>query len=109
MSDKYWWDLVNSCDTVSDVCRTRRTLEEQHGPNAVLRSELLKHLENIHGNILARDQGNCRDKLLKAAYDILSNINDSPYADALSVTAVWDEAECDGYCLLEELEDELSI
>jgi hypothetical protein len=49
--------------------------------------------------------------LLKAARDLLQKQEDSPYVlNMLATTAIWDEAECDGYCLLEEinmlLEDE---
>lgn len=42
--------------------------------------------------------------LLKAARDILKKCQDSTYVlNAMEVTAVWDEATCDGYCLLEEI------
>ena len=46
--------------------------------------------------------------LLKATYDILQKQKDSPYVlNILEQTAVWDGAECDGYCLMEEIEDYL--
>lgn len=42
--------------------------------------------------------------LLKATKDILTKCHDSFYVlDVMSVTAIWDEAECDGYCLKEEI------
>ena len=46
--------------------------------------------------------------LLKATYDILQKQKDSPYVlNIFEQTAVWDGAECDGYCLMEEIEDYL--
>lgn len=48
--------------------------------------------------------------LLKAAYDILKQCDESPYVlDVLGVAAIWDDAECDGYCLMSEIEDLLDI
>lgn len=42
--------------------------------------------------------------LLKAAYDILKKCEESPYVlDILSVTAIWDDAECDGSCLKDDI------
>ena len=44
-------------------------------------------------------------KLLKATFDILKKCDESPFVlSALEVTAIWDEVECDGYCLKEEIE-----
>ena len=44
--------------------------------------------------------------LLKATHDILKKCKDSYYVlNALEVTAIWDEAECDGYCLMEDIEN----
>ena len=44
-------------------------------------------------------------KLLKATLDILKQCNESGYVkDVMEVTAIWDEAECDGKCLMEEVE-----
>ena len=43
--------------------------------------------------------------LLKAALDILRQCDDSPYVlDALGVTTLYDQAECDGFCLMEDIE-----
>ena len=48
--------------------------------------------------------------LLKATYDILQKQKDSPYVlNFFEQTAVWDGAECDGYCLMEEIEDYLEL
>ena len=44
--------------------------------------------------------------LLKATLDILNKCIESRYVlDVASVTAIWDNAECDGYCLKEEVEE----
>jgi hypothetical protein len=51
-----------------------------------------------------------RDTLLRAAYDLLKECEEGPYVkDVMSTTAIWDEAECDGYCLMEEIGDLLGI
>lgn len=43
--------------------------------------------------------------LLKATYDLLCKQKESPYVlNLLSETAIWDGVECDGYCLMEEIE-----
>lgn len=43
--------------------------------------------------------------LLKATLDILNKCDEGPYVqNALEMTAIWDEVECDGYCLKEEVE-----
>ena len=42
--------------------------------------------------------------LIKATYDILKKCEESPYlSDILSVTATWDDAECDGSCLKDDI------
>lgn len=42
--------------------------------------------------------------LLKAAYDLLCKQKESPYVlNMLTETAIWDEAECDGYCLMDDI------
>ena len=51
-----------------------------------------------------------RNVLLKAAYDLLALQRDSSYTlSLLNETATWDDAECDGYCLMEEIADLLGI
>ena len=48
--------------------------------------------------------------LLKAAFDILKKQKESPYVlNCLATTAIWDDAECDGYCLMEEIAEILEI
>ena len=43
--------------------------------------------------------------LLRATYNILKKCEDSPYVlNALAVTDIWDGVECDGYCLMEDIE-----
>jgi len=42
--------------------------------------------------------------LLRAARDILQKCHDSTTVEeVMYVTAIWDDAECDGFCLLEEI------
>ena len=48
--------------------------------------------------------------LLKAAYDILKECDRGPYVkNALEVTAHYDGADCDGFCLMEDIKDELNL
>lgn len=48
--------------------------------------------------------------LLKAAYDLLNKQKKSVYVlNLLTETAVWDEADCDGYCLMEEIAELLGV
>ena len=43
-------------------------------------------------------------KLLKATLDILTKCAESyTILDVMSVTAIWDDVECDGYCLKDEI------
>lgn len=42
--------------------------------------------------------------LLKATHEILTKCNEAVFVeDVMSVTAIWDEAECDGNCLMEDI------
>ena len=44
-------------------------------------------------------------KLLKATLDILKQCDESGYVkNVMEVTSIWDGAECDGNCLMEEVE-----
>lgn len=45
--------------------------------------------------------------LLKAAHAFLRKIDESVLCDALCETVYYDEADCDGYCLIDYLENEL--
>lgn len=48
--------------------------------------------------------------LLQATLDILKECHDGPYVkDVLSTTAIWDGVECDGRCLMEEIECLLQV
>jgi hypothetical protein len=45
---------------------------------------------------------------MRAAYQLLKKQDDASYAlNLLEETTVWDGANCDGYCLMEELEGQL--
>lgn len=105
MSDSYWSDLVASCEGFADVARIREKITTALGPSEDIRQDLLLQLDNVHATLLANDKDARKDVLLKAAYDILSNMNKTYWADALATTATWDDAECDGFCLLDELRD----
>lgn len=51
-----------------------------------------------------------KEILLKAAYDLLKKCDDSFYVlDALTTTVFYDDAECDGGCLMSDIADELGI
>ncbi len=46
--------------------------------------------------------------LLRACLELLEKQNDSGYVlDLLSETVFYDDADCDGYCLMEDIKDEL--
>ncbi len=53
---------------------------------------------------------NRKDVLLRAAHDLLQKCNEGMYVKSvLEETAEWDDATCDGYCLLDELKLELEL
>lgn len=43
--------------------------------------------------------------LLKATHDLLKAANDMYVEDALNILVHYDEADCDGYCLMEDIEN----
>ena len=48
--------------------------------------------------------------LLKACRDLLKKQNDSSYVlNLLSEAVFYDDVDCDGYCLLEDIEIELEM
>ena len=48
--------------------------------------------------------------LLRAAYDLLKKCEGSEYSlDPLTTTVFYDEADCDGYCLMDDIKAELGI
>lgn len=51
-----------------------------------------------------------KEVLLKACYDLLKKCNDGDIVlNAMEVTAFYDEADCDGYCLMEDIGIELNL
>lgn len=47
--------------------------------------------------------------LLRATYQLLKQQTETPYViNVLEQSTVWDEARCDGYCLMEEIEELLT-
>ena len=50
------------------------------------------------------------ETLLQAAYELLKKQEKSEYTlDLLSETVFYDEADCDGYCLMEDIAIELDL
>ena len=48
--------------------------------------------------------------LLKACYDLLQKQEESHYVlNLLETTVYYDEADCDGYCLKNDIETELEL
>ena len=48
--------------------------------------------------------------LLKATYDLLKKCEESHYVlDALATTVKYDETNCDGHCLMEDIATELEL
>lgn len=48
--------------------------------------------------------------LLNAAYNLLKKCDDGPYVkNALEETVFYDDEECDGYCLMEDIATLLDI
>lgn len=48
--------------------------------------------------------------LLRAAYDLLKKCYDSRYVvSPMEITAYYDQADCDGHCLMSEIRDELGL
>ena len=46
------------------------------------------------------------ETLLRATYNILKKCEESYYVlDVLAVTDIWDGAECDGACLMDDIEN----
>jgi len=51
-----------------------------------------------------------KEVLLRACLELLKRQKDSYYTlDLLSETVYYDEADCDGYCLIEDIENELYL
>lgn len=53
---------------------------------------------------------NRKEILLRAAYDLLKKADESHYVlEANTITVFYDDAECDGSCLREDIAIELGI
>jgi hypothetical protein len=53
---------------------------------------------------------NRKDVLLRAAYDMLKTLTDSHYVREAGSTLVrYDDADCDGYCLKDDIACELGL
>jgi len=51
-----------------------------------------------------------KSELLRAAYDLLKKQESSYYVlNLLEETTFYDEADCDGHCLMEDIANELGI
>ena len=55
-------------------------------------------------------KGNRKDVLLRAAFDMLRRSIDSPYIiETCEIETHYDGADCDGFCLMEDIAAELGI
>jgi hypothetical protein len=55
-------------------------------------------------SVFDRDTENRKDVLLGATYDLLKKIQESLYVlNALETTVFYDDVECDGMCLANEI------
>ena len=55
---------------------------------------------------MTQEQQEQAKKLLKATLDILEKCDEGPYVkNVFEESAIWDNAECDGYCLFDELKE----
>lgn len=51
-----------------------------------------------------------KDILLKAAFDMLKKCNESDFViSPMETTVFYDDADCDGYCLMEDISYVLDI
>ena len=51
-----------------------------------------------------------KDILLRAAYDLIKRSTQHYYVqETTSICTRYDEANCDGYCLMEDIADELDL
>jgi hypothetical protein len=51
-----------------------------------------------------------KEVLLKACYDMFKKLDDSRYVfSPFETTVYYDEADCDGFCLMEDIAHELGI
>ena len=53
---------------------------------------------------------NRKEVLLKAAYDLLKKAKEAHFVEqATCIIVYYDDAECDGYCLMEDIATDLGI
>ena len=53
---------------------------------------------------------NRKEILLRAAYDLLRKASEMHYVqEATHITVFYDDADCDGYCLMEDIAAELDL
>lgn len=51
-----------------------------------------------------------KDILLRAAYDLLKRADKATYVvETLGILTHYDEADCDGYCLMDDIASELGL
>jgi hypothetical protein len=119
--------LVNRLMAVSQFIKTNSTAPastaelaaaQRHTYASIANSMTGKHRDEKHTEYVTladaeaavRAASDRKSVLLKAAYDLLAKQRDSGYVlNLLQETAFYDDADCDGYCLMEEIADELGI
>jgi len=73
-------------------------------------AERLAAIESIIARHLAALGIGRKEVLLRAAYDLLKRSTQDPYvSEATSILARVEDANCDGYCLMEDIAAELGL
>lgn len=89
----------------SSIFKLNEEIEKVKEDNAHLFKMFTKVVEeNTALQIRSRSFDATRARvLLQALVDMMDKQEESPYVSSIfELTAVWDDAECDGYCLYEE-------
>lgn len=97
MTIKTWRERIGVTEDFPLTCATsvERAMSEQ-----------IADLEKENSEL----RGDRKLVLLKAAYDLLHKQDKSIYVlNMLGETAFYDGTDCDGYCLMEDIADELGI
>ena len=68
------------------------------------RHELVKTAEKYEQEAKWLEELSRARTLLKATHDLLEVANDTYVEDALSILIHYDDVDCDGYCLMEDIE-----
>ena len=50
-----------------------------------------------------------KDVLLRAAYDLLKKSQTHYVQEAIRITVFYDDADCDGYCLMDDIATEIDL